>query len=73
MKIKELRALSLTKGRKKYLVMGKRYTLHQLKQMFNDLCGLNADMFSVAQVLEMTNYFSEQIYLNKLKEETQNG
>lgn len=60
-------------GRKKYLVMGKKYTLPQLKELFNDLCGLNADMFTTTQLLEMTNYFSEQIYLNKLKEEAQNG
>ena len=60
-------------GRKKYLVMGKKYTLPQLKELFNDLCGLNPDMFTTAQVLEMTNYFSEQLYLNKLKEEAQNG
>ena len=60
-------------GSKKYLVMGKKYTLLQLKELFNNLCGLNPDMFTTAQVLEMTNYFSEQIYLNKLKEETQNG
>lgn len=60
-------------GRKKYVVMGKKYTLPQLKELFNDLCGLNADMFTTTQLLQMTNYFSEQIYLNKLKEETQNG
>lgn len=65
--LKELKTLILKKDKRKCTIMGKKYTVSEAKQMFNDLSGLNPNSFSEAQVITMTSYFLEQKHLNEVK------